>query len=248
MLENKPRLIILPEEDYLHGIKNEFYPELDEDNKNKNVKFLSKEEAEENYNVFNPKENSIYILNPYKNIYVESNTENIENLFIISKCEALREFFIRAGVYYLNIYESIKDATKSNRKFEGGGGKGPIEGNVKVNSEKMFSTTIENKIRLEPFERKKNMEEAVRYAKENGIYNDVKAFIDRNILEGQESHSITFLSEIHSALEIAASLKIISSCNFGLNLSLKKENVHEYQQTITICWNKEGYLEEKHKD
>ncbi len=239
-MEDKPQLIIVPDEDYLYGLTHEAYPEYNKELKSGKFKVLSKEVATNEYGISLPEENRIYVRNVFDGTYRDITAENTERCFIEAKAVAIREVLVMLGAQSAELVHSVKHLQDKDLKVGATGKKGPGSGNVDYHQNKQKKVNIDAIIKLEPFTRTaKTAEEVRKYAFTHGLGNDstIIAWIDRlerdHKLEGPESIDVTFLEELTVARDAALNLKLVQ-CEAGFNIDSINKETHSFYEKISV--------------
>lgn len=241
-MEQKPQLIIVPDEDYLYGLAHGAYPEYNKELESGKLKVLSKEVATSEYGISLPEENRIYVRNVFDGTYRDITAESTEMTFIIAKAVAIRETMIMLGAYSVELIHNIKHIQDSDVKVGANGRKGPTTVSVNGHQGAHKELDLESTIKLNPYPRSaKSAEEIRQYAYSHGLGNEstIIAWIERlqrdGKLVGSEEMEVSFLEELSVARDAALSLGLVQ-CEAGFNIESLQKETHKFYEKIAVCF------------
>lgn len=242
--ERKPELLILADDDFVGGVNKGHYNEFSDQVLVGNLKFITIAEATklrdkgELPSISNLEE--VFMLNPYTQKYFPLKEKDLERKFINDEALALKTALSMMGAHCIIISEDVKDLTKDNNNINGGAthmGKG---GNVDVNIEKELSVVLKTKIQVLDINNKPQDKEIIRsYLVGTGLMGNsiINSFFDTLCIKGElsstEKIEINFLSELKSAVDVAANIDY-GPLDANLNVSVRSIHIHEFSKSLTV--------------
>ena len=242
--ERKPELLILADDAFVGGVNKGYYNEFSDQVFVGNLKFITIAEATklrdkgELPTVSNLEE--VFMLNPYTQKYFPLKEKDLERKFINDEALALKTALSMMGAHCIIISEDVKDRTKDNNNINGGAtyiGKG---GNVDVNIEKELSVALKTKIQVLDINNKPQDKEIIRsYLVSTGLMRNsiINSFFDTLCIKGElsstEKIEINFLSELKSAVDVAANIDY-GPLDANLNVSVRSIHIHEFSKSLTV--------------
>lgn len=245
-MNDQPRIVLVPDRDYLAGIKMHNYPEFEDELSRSDGVTVTKETARLEYGIPDPEENKIYIRNIYNGTYHDLTSDRLQADFIIAKSIAIREVLIMLGVYSAEIVESAKKAEdkKTNIKANGASKQYAANVNLDVKIEKEVRASVESTIKIGPYERTpKTANEIETYMRTHGLGDEasLKGWVERlkrdGKLEGPESTTIVFLSELKGTTDSVLGLQLVKAeANFHVG-TLKTVD-HTFEKKLSVNFSK----------
>lgn len=232
-MENKTEVLIVVDNDMYNGIERGYY----DINKNTPSYEIISVDTFYSRNIIAPSPKldgkDIYIRNPYSVNNFFSIEDDVENLMIENKAYAIREALVMMGAKDITLVEDISDKSTTQTNISGEFGiQGIAEGDVKTQHSDKISLTLKRTIESRDPNRKAHAaDEVQKYLLENNLLNDGNLIKLAQRLErdgkiaGEEDVTVTFCSEIKSALNILCNLNY-KLFNSNLDFESKKSNIH----------------------
>lgn len=237
-------LLIVVDKDYHNGLKSGFYPEMLTDDVKRRVEFVNSDEViQPNVTLhtlpsFDGKD--VYIKDSHSNLYVKMDDNDIEELFIISQCTAVKEALVWMGAKSIRIKRTIKDVDKKETKVNGDAKYALVDGDVQVGRDNSKSINLEGVLSSEDLNRKpKSFEVVNTYIYEHGLANNpfLMRLAERlkhdGRISGKEEITVNWLSELKSSWNFAANLHA-KLLNVHVDAKSKHEHIHEYRSVVEV--------------
>lgn len=240
--KTKPELLIIANEEITYGMKNGYYPDFLQSIKSGNLSILTIEEASKENLSRQPIGNGMdfYVYNPYFDQYVCIWDSDILNKLVSDKSYAIKEALVRMGAKDIILKEGMTDSDNTHYNIQNKASLTLANADVMVDYDTNSSVNLKSCI---------ESHDANRIPKE---YNKVKEFMIKHGLMGEttlgllldrlkddkqlcgtEKYEITYLNEIKSALNIAASINY-QLFNDNLDFSRTHNHVHTISKTLEI--------------
>lgn len=245
-MEIKPKLLILADDDMVGAAKKGYISEFADKVRAGNIGFVTEKEAINMRNdgeltgFDNPK-GEIFILNPYKQQYVQLNNNDIEAIFIDAKAVAYKRALLNMGAHCVILSEDVRDIDEKKVQGKAGGRYYDKSGEIDTSYEKKNSVNLSSTMReLDLDNNAKSIDEVRGYLLGTGLINDsiIKDYFDelcrKGSLNSTVSININFVSELQTALDVALNVDFSPISGVDLNLSCKTKHIHEITKSIKI--------------
>ena len=242
-ISNSPELLIIADDDLTYGINHGYYPEMSLQIKTGVLEICSVDTDFSKYNLSKmPLGNGkdIYVRNPYANKYVYMWESDILDTLINDKSYAIKEVLVRMGARHITLIENTKDTTSSTTQINNRAKVKFAEVNVDSNYERHSSVNISSQIESHDVNRQaKSAVDVESFMRKYGLLGDSKLLmlLDRlkedKLLHGTEKYSVSFCTELESALNIAANINFKLFSN-KLDFSHKNNHIHTITKELMI--------------
>lgn len=245
-MEKKPQVLVIADDDLYYGISKGYYPEMLKASDNGSLGIIPIEDFKQKEDSINFKTRPLfdgkdfYVLDPYSECYISMNDSNILNELFDSHSLVVKEAFVRMGAKSISLHEETEDTDNSHTKAGVNGNFKLASAKIDIDYTKNVSLNIKSKIESHDPNRKPQSYESVRnYVFSHGLGNDTAIMTLLGRLEhdgrlyGTESYSISYYSELQSALQIASSInyKLFSA---DLDFSTEHNHIHTIKKTIEL--------------
>ena len=243
--ERKPELLILADDAFVGGVNKGYYNEFSDQVLVGNLKFITIAEATKLRNkgelpsISKPEE-EVFMLNPYTQKYFPLKEKDIERTIISDEAIAIKTALSMMGAHCIIISEDVKDLTKDNTNIGGGATYMGNGGNVDVNIERELSVVLKTKVQVLDVNNKPQDKEIIRsYLISTGLMRNsiINSFFDTLCIKGElsstEKIEIDFLSELKSAVDVAANIDY-GPLNANLNVSIRSIHIHKFCKSLIV--------------
>jgi len=165
---------------------------------------------------------------------------DIRESLINDKSYAIKEILVMMGAKHITLIENTKDTTNSTTQIEDHASVKFAKVNVNTNYELNSSVNISSLIESHDVNRQaKSAEDVESFMKKHGLWGDsgLLMLLERmkkdKLLHGTEKYSVSFCTELESALNIAAGINYKLFSN-ELDFSHKKNKVHIITSELKI--------------
>lgn len=230
-----------------NGIELGYYPDYSKQVQNGGLVVITPKEAKKYALKSQPtgNGNDFYVSNPSGNNYIPMLSENRDHTLIVDRCFAVKEALVWMGAKDIVLNSEVKDTDSITTKFNANFKKvfakiGNLGGNANVDVKKNSVENIKSYIESHDPERQPKSAEKVReFMIGHGLANDANLMLllDRlkedGALHGTEKYVITYLSEVDSAVSVAANVDCtLFNCN--VNFSHLHKHVKSFSKEIEI--------------
>lgn len=239
---NSPELLIVADDDLFYGINHGYYPEMSQQAKTGVIKICPISESSL-YNLSKkPLGNGkdLYIRSPYTNTFVSIWESDILDTLIDQKSYAIKEVLVWMGAKHISLAEKTKDSINNKTHIEDQASFKMLKAKVGSNYEITSSVNISSQIEShDPNRQAKSSDDIEKLMKKYGLFGDakLKMLLDRiendGQLHGTEKYSVTFCSELKSALDLAVNINFKLFSN-ELNFSHESTRVHTITKELEI--------------
>lgn len=238
----KPELLIIANEELAYGMKLGYYPDFLQNIKSGNLAVLSMEEAtKENLSKL-PLGNGMdfYIYNPYFDQYVCMWDSDILNKLVSDKSYAIKEALVRMGAKDIILKEDASDSDSSHYNIQNNASLQLA--NADISTDYNYSSSVNLKSCIESHDDYRTPKEfsiVKEFMIKHGLWGDAKLRLllerlkEDGQLSGHERYEVTYLSEIKSALNIAANINY-QLFNDTLDFSKTNNHIHTITKTLDI--------------
>lgn len=238
----KPELLIVTNEELTYGMENGYCPDFSQNIKNGNLSVLSLDEARNENLSKRPLGNGMdfYVYNPYNNQYVCMWDSDILNKFVSDKSYAIKEALVRMGAKDIILKEDMSDSDNTHYNIQNKASLQLANADVSIDYESSSSVNLKSCIESHDINRKpKEYQKVKDFMIKHGLRGDTKLNLllerlkEDGQLSGTEKYEVTYLSEIKSALNIAANINY-QLFNDTLDFSKTHNHVHTISKTLEI--------------
>lgn len=245
--ERRAKYLLIDEQGLTkYGIEKGYYPDLNTELKNGEIKIADHDEAValRNQNaIARYEDGGYYILNPYNQRYELASSEDLETKFVDKEMEAFRHILQMMGAKSIEL-EKI-ELTNSDNSYSGNGSfKWMKQGlDLSVDYEKCMKDRIFQEIAFyDPQNEVRDLSqieyEMVRTGLRGDSYlsdclNDLKA--TQKPLTQNVRMKFKCLNEVKKGLEIGAKLSVLK-LKASVDYQQKSEETHEFFTTLKVCF------------
>lgn len=245
--ERRAKYLLIDEQGLTkYGIEKGYYPDLNTELKNGEIKIADHDEAValRNQNaIARYEDGGYYILNPYNQRYELASSEDLETKFVDKEMEAVRHILQMMGAKSIEL-EKI-ELTNSDNSYSGNGSfKWMKQGlDLSVDYEKCMKDRIFQEIAFyDPQNEVRDLSqieyEMVRTGLRGDSYlsdclNDLKA--TQKPLTQNVRMKFKCLNEVKKGLEIGAKLSVLK-LKASVDYQQKSEETHEFFTTLKVCF------------
>lgn len=244
-----PKLYILTDPDFVHGIEKGFYNEYKHALEVGDIKFITKSKAMELRDKGEidkiSKPEGVYILNPYDQMYMELSIDNIQNIdrnFIESKASAYKNAMHKMGAHCIILSEEVTDINqeKGGVNVNGGDITSGIRGGVDVNYQTDVSVNLKTIIQeYYPHNTPLEIEKVEHFLIERHLRQDCylnsifEQFQEEKRLRGCRVIEINFRQELKSAIDVALGINY-GPVGINMGFSHKNLHIHEFKRSLKV--------------
>ena len=238
------KVMIIANDDFVGGVEKGYYNEEYEDQiECRNLCFMTRDEAlklqRENTITNIPRfDGEVFIWNPYKQMYIPVSESNLEENFITAEAIGIKRALQNMGAHCVILEEEIKDSKEKNTNVHIDAKAGLKGGAIDTHINNSVSINLRTSLRfLYPQNHPIDISKIKDYLTDTGLINNdyIRDFFKRiqedGVLHGTEFMEIRFLSDLKSAVDIAANL------DYGpieANIKFSYDNIHIHEQVKTL--------------
>jgi len=243
--KEKPSQLILFVDDALaHGVKQAYYPEVLDSVNSSNVKIvgLSASIGFQHEYLITPKENEMFIFNPYSSNYL-SLDDDIEMKYLQSKFYCFQRLFCIFGA--LKFEGEVSKIEEKEVELDINGNISSKLVSLSVGAQFTKKETLNQTLKISrSFEEKtiKNLNEIKKYVQENSlgselfIHNLLKECEYQNGLKGVQEVSSHFSNDLNSTLDIGLKLGCCGLFDLSSNVRYKLKQRKEINYSMKITF------------
>lgn len=244
--EQKPKVLLFAEDEYVDGVEFGYYPEVNKQSDLCNLKVEYMKNRSEYKLDSDPigDGSDLYFLNIYSGIYRKStDSDLLNNKFIDDQSHAVKESLIKLGAKHIVMIEEQNSSNKNDTRFSTEGKNKGVGGGL--DASRSWNKTIDIKSRIEYHNdgnQARDSKDVETFIREHGLGGDttLSFLLDRLKETGDlsgttEKYEVSYLSDVINAFDIALKVNAVVF-NAKLNLENRKQNTTAIKKVLEVTF------------